>query len=98
MQKGKHSIDHIVIADDDWDDISIFREAVKQISSSLKISMVEDGVKLLRFLEQDKPDLICLDLNIPIMNGQECLRAIRSNQKLESIPVIIYSTTSNPVF
>ncbi len=91
-------INHIVIADDDSDDTYLFREAITQLKETLTVSVVENGEKLIHFLDRNIPDLIFLDLNMPVMNGQECLQAIRSDQKLEAVPVIIYSTSSNPLF
>ena len=53
----------------------------------------------MQYLEADQPrtpDLIFVDLNMPEMNGWQCLAALKSNPKLKGIPVIIYTTSSNP--
>lgn len=86
---------HIFIADDDGDDIDIFTEAIKEMPKSIKLSIARDGQELLEFLDYVTPDLIFLDINMPCMNGIDCLTEIRKMKKLDLVPVIIYSTTNN---
>ena len=44
----------------------------------------------------DIPDLIILDLDLTVKNGLECLIEIKANKKFESLPVVVYATTSYP--
>jgi CheY-like chemotaxis protein len=89
---------HILLADDDADDCMFFKEALEDLSVSAAISMVNNGLELMNFLE-DKiarlPDVLFLDLNMPFKTGAECLAEIKSNEKLKDLPVIIYSTSAN---
>ncbi len=87
-----------VLADDDEDDHLIFNEAILHTKLPLELSYAEDGRKLLEALENDViPDVLFLDINMPNMNGLECLKAIRSKPGFKSLPIIIYSTTDfNP--
>jgi CheY-like chemotaxis protein len=87
----------ILLADDDVDDRDLFAEAVAE-HSNIKFDTVRDGVELMELLNSsDKsPDLIFLDLNMPGKSGKKCLEEIRKNKDLKDIPVIIYSTSSNP--
>jgi CheY-like chemotaxis protein len=88
----------IVLADDDEDDRNLFKEAVEETASNVKVNIVKNGEELMRFLLKEGtqlPDIIFLDLNMPVKNGQECLEEIRGNNKLKHIPVIIYSTSSS---
>ncbi|MCC7030520.1 MAG: response regulator, partial [Chitinophagaceae bacterium] len=55
----------------------------------------EDGLSQLRSNAAELPDYIFLDLNMPGMNGKECLEVIKKDRILSSIPVIIYSTSSS---
>jgi CheY-like chemotaxis protein len=86
---------NIFLADDDPDDRLFFAEALKEIPLTLETSEFEDGVALMRNLHSDEklPDVIFLDLNMPMMNGFECLSDIRADEKFKNIPIIIYSTS-----
>ena len=87
----------ILLADDDHDDRELFEEAISEISSKIKVRTVEDGFQLMRIL-QDKntllPDILFLDLNMPGMNGKQCLKEIKNDMRLKNLPIIIYSTSS----
>jgi CheY-like chemotaxis protein len=89
----------IILADDDCDDAEVFEEALARSCPSTIFKRFEDGKQLLRYLESNYPklpDLIFLDLNMPEMNGWQCLAALKTSRKLEPIPVIMYTTSSNP--
>lgn len=87
------------LIDDDEDDQEIFALALREADASIRCVTANDGVEALHKLEQDKtfvPDYIFLDLNMPLMNGKECLREIRKHTHLRDVPVIIFSTSSEP--
>jgi CheY-like chemotaxis protein len=86
----------VLLADDDQDDRDFFKEAIEELKLPVDLEFAVNGMELMSILtsSSDKlPDLIFLDLNMPIKNGQECLEELKSNQKLQHIPVIIYSTS-----
>lgn len=89
----------ILLADDDTEDCDIFIEVVHHIKPGLPVNLVHNGEQLMRLLhathEDELPGLVFLDLNMPLKNGHECLREIRSAAKLKHIPVVIYSTSVN---
>jgi len=89
---------HIFLIDDDADDRMLFEEAINEVHPQAKLSTADccDMLMKLAKVETDKPDMIFLDLNMPGLNGFECLEEIKSKDHLEDIPVIIYSTTANP--
>jgi CheY-like chemotaxis protein len=94
---GKRSL-HVLLADDDIEDREIFMTAIQELSPDIKISVAVNGRELMSKLcnEDDHlPDILFLDLNMPFKNGQECLKEIRSNERLKRLPVIIYSTSSS---
>ena len=86
----------ILLADDDEDDRFFFEEALKEVSVVTQLKTVDDGAKLIDYLVKDPehlPDVLFLDLNMPRKNGFECLAAIKQNEKLKTLPVVIYSTS-----
>jgi CheY-like chemotaxis protein len=88
----------MILADDDADDRDFFAEAMAEVADKIRLDYAEDGVDLLNLLnDEDRllPHLIFLDLNMPNKSGRECLDAIRENERLKNIPVIIYSTSSS---
>ena len=83
----------IFLADDDTDDRMLFTEALVELPFDLKVQTFDNGVDLMSSLLDDNlslPDVIFLDLNMPLMNGEECLEDIRREAKLVQIPIIIY--------
>ncbi len=88
---------HIFLAEDDEDDKLLFVEALSEIDKSVVVTYAADGKKLMDILRQDPkpmPDLLFLDLNMPIRNGYECLDEIRSNDSaLKNLHVIVLTTS-----
>ncbi len=87
---------NILLADDDADDHTFFKEALKEFSLSITLTTVADGEQLMNHLTSETnqlPHALFLDLNMPRKNGFECLSEIKSNEKLKMLPIIIYSTT-----
>ena len=87
---------HIVIADDDEDDIAMFTSAVVESFPTIDVIVAKDGVKLLSILNKiPKVDAILLDLNMPIKSGKECLDEIRSKKEFDKVPITILSTSNS---
>jgi CheY-like chemotaxis protein len=88
----------ILIADDDADDKDLFREALHETGESYTINTVSNGQELMDYLHGHSyslPDVIFLDLNMPIKDGREALKEIKGDKQLCSIPVIIFSTSNS---
>ncbi len=88
---------HIMLADDDEDDRLFFKEAFEEVKVEHNITTFNDGVQLMNHLlvpENNAPDIVFLDLNMPRKSGIECLKEIRAHEKLKDIVVAIYSTSS----
>ena len=86
------------LIDDDIDDREIFTLALKDIDSSIKCTTAKDGAEALDFIENNKnfiPNFIFLDLNMPRINGKECLVEMRKIVRLQNIPIYIYTTSSS---
>jgi two-component system, chemotaxis family, response regulator Rcp1 len=87
----------ILMADDDETDRELFTEAINSICPDCHIDQVKNGLEALGYLKQTRalPDLIFLDLNMPVMGGREALSEIKQSDKLKVIPVFILSTSSS---
>lgn len=87
----------ILIVDDDADDAEMFQEALHAVDTSIHCIFSEDGAAALKLLESSSheklPDLIVLDMNMPRMDGRQCLQIIKSSRLLTDIPVIVFSTS-----
>jgi len=90
----------VVLIDDDPDDLELLTDALAAIDKGHKIVTAGNGLEGIKKLEElsDKgklPCLIVLDLNMPKMDGKQTFMAIRSNEKLNKLPVVIFSTSSS---
>lgn len=92
---------HILLVEDNEGDILLTTEALNDGRLINQISVVKDGLQALNFLEKkgefknmELPDLVLLDVNLPKLNGHEVLKAIKINEDLKHIPVIILTTSS----
>jgi chemotaxis family two-component system response regulator Rcp1 len=95
---------NILLVDDDADDHLFFKEAIRDIEvAKCDVASVYNGSQALNFLlkegaysncKEPAPDLIIVDLNMPVMNGISLLNIVKNNNQLKNIPVYIL-TTSN---
>ena len=86
----------VLLIDDDADDREMFCEALHEVDNSARCITVQDGAEALGILHTHDgmlPDFIFLDLNMPRLNGQQCLSEIKKTSNLLHIPVIIYTTS-----
>ena len=95
-------IKKILIADDDPEDISIIKDAMELLKAVDVICPAKNGEHAFEVLQKSlesstKPCLIVLDLNMPKMNGIQTLRKLKTDERFKDIPVIIYSTSVNPL-
>lgn len=88
----------VFIIDDDADDREIFTDVLKDIDGDFEVwqSDSADDAMLRMRLSRNLPQYIFLDLNMPKMNGMECLKAFKENSHLSPIPIFLYSTTIKP--
>ncbi|MFF5084300.1 response regulator [Actinoplanes sp. NPDC000266] len=90
----------ILVVDDDDADALMISEALETADTSASVDRVADGREALDYLRRQspyeqahRPDLILLDLNMPRMDGRETLAAIKSDDVLKAIPVVILTTS-----
>jgi CheY-like chemotaxis protein len=87
----------VLVIDDDQDDREFFREALFETDKNTHYIGVSNGLAALELLNKPGdvlPDLIFLDLNMPRMDGRECLIRLRQLRWLKAIPIIIFTTSS----
>ena len=86
------------LVDDDDDDHELFQIALEAADPSIRCVTAMNGQEALDMLQNPalSPDYIFLDLNMPLMGGRECLAELKRNPDLSGIPVVIFSTSSDP--
>jgi len=85
----------ILLVDDDTDDQVLFLDALSHVNKTVKCDIANNGLEAMEALRSktSSPDLIFLDLNMPKMNGYECLVEIKKEHSFKHIPIVIYSTS-----
>lgn len=93
---------HILLVDDNEGDILLVSEALEAANFVHHLSVVKDGQAAIDYLEKKKevdyrfyPNLVLLDINLPLINGHEVLHHIKNSDLLKHIPVIILTTSSS---
>ena len=89
----------ILIVEDSPSDVRLVREALRASEFIVRLSVCKDGVEALEYLHHCKsgqsplPDLILLDLNLPLKSGHEVLNEIKHDPQLKKIPVLIMTSS-----
>ncbi|QDU70514.1 response regulator [Mucisphaera calidilacus] len=93
---------HFLLVEDDEDHADLIARAMRDNRLFNKITLVTDGQAAIDFLhhkppyeEAERPDIILLDIQLPILSGHEVLEAIKSDPDTATIPVVILSTSDN---
>jgi len=87
----------VLLIDDDRDDAELFKEALSEIDAAIAFEYYDDSKTGLRALLEkytDLPDVIFLDINMPIISGWQCLAEFKKTEHLKHIPVIMFTTSS----
>jgi response regulator RpfG family c-di-GMP phosphodiesterase len=88
-----------LLIDDDIDDHEIFKIALAQVNQSINCISINESKEAIEKLSTDTsftPDIIFVDINMPVLNGIECLAEIKKIDHLKNVPVIFYSTFADP--
>ena len=101
MTKAMPSKSIILYADDDQDDLQLLQQAFRHYSDNIEMLTFPNGFQALSYLKSlssldPLPCLIILDINMPGISGKEVLKEIRKMERFETIPVVLFSTSSHP--
>jgi two-component system response regulator len=95
---------NVLLIEDNEDDVELTLAALEVSRVHMQIHVVPDGLAAMAFLNQagpyadkPRPDLVLLDLNLPLMDGREVLQAVRADPKLTEIPVVVLTTSVDEV-
>ena len=90
----------ILLMEDDPGDVELVREALRDAKMALSIDHVWNGEEGMRYLRREgeyarvkRPDIVLLDLNMPLKDGREVLEEIKNDKGLRSIPVVVLTTS-----
>lgn len=87
----------VLNVDDDQEDREFFCDALREIDPTITCQIAGSGMEALTLLQTASllPDYIFLDINMPMMDGKQCLKALKSIPEFAAIPVIMYSTSTD---
>lgn len=90
----------ILCVDDDEDDLFFIKEIIQSQGHSLAIREASNGVDALNYLQDARemgllPCLIIMDMNMPRMDGRQAITRIKEDEVLATIPIVVFSTSSN---
>jgi CheY-like chemotaxis protein len=88
----------VLYVDDDPEDMEIFKDAIHSVDPSIQLVALSSAKDAITYLGSggSLPDHIFIDINMPGMDGRQCLEEIRKNKTLDHIQVFVYSTNSLP--
>ena len=87
---------HILLADDDYEDQELIRDAILAEAPGARVTAVGNGEQVISYLEESQPlpSLIVLDYKMPLLNGAETLERLGGDTRYASIPVVVWSTSN----
>ena|SRR5450432_4137691 len=90
----------VLCVDDDPDDRELIRNAIFKVDPSYTVAHATNGKEALQYLNRavdtDLPCLVILDINMPVMDGKQAVVEIKKNNKLDKVPIVVFSTSSHP--
>lgn len=91
-------VNTVVVVDDDADDQFLIQNVFQQTNPAIEVVTLSDGDEILPYLNTSPslPELVLLDLNMARQNGMQTLTKLRQDTRFDSLPIVIYSTSSNP--
>jgi CheY-like chemotaxis protein len=94
MEANYQVFQNIWLADDDPDDCAIFREVLEQLIPTASLTIISNGEQLTSLLTpSNKPDILFLDINMPLKTGLECLVEIRAQRHFSRLPIVVFTSS-----
>ena len=100
IHKVRHRVYNLLLVEDNPADVGLFKHACRDSTTPRRLHVATDGMAAMRFLNKEyefadapTPDLVVLDLNLPVVGGHEVLQMMKANPLLQSIPVIILTSS-----
>lgn len=90
---------HVLLVEDDHGDALLIEEVLEAGDPPPSLARAENGVQALEYLRdagRARPDLIVLDLNMPLMGGAQLLDEVKRDELLRRIPVVVLTTSASP--
>jgi CheY-like chemotaxis protein len=89
---------NILLIEDDEDDQLLFADAIRSIDFTVHLDIASNGIEAFLKLGENEllPDLIFLDINMPMMSGFEFLTEIKRIDRLADIPIVMFTTSNSP--
>jgi CheY-like chemotaxis protein len=87
---------HILLVDDNKNEHVFFTHALKSIDQSVRLDSLTSGTALIeRIYDSSRPlpDILFLDVNMPVKSGKECLALLRTDGRFDGMPIVMYSTS-----
>jgi CheY-like chemotaxis protein len=92
-----------LVVEDSPDDLDLTLRSFRNVGADVAVLAVEDGARALDLLglrgptaPKVRPDLLLLDLKVPLADGEEICRAVRAHPLLASVPVVVFSSSNLP--
>jgi CheY-like chemotaxis protein len=87
----------VILIDDDQEDLDIMKEAIEVVDSTLRCMSFVYPQEALRVLLSNElavpPDFVFIDINMPGMTGDKCLKALRNQKEFNDVVITLYSTS-----
>jgi CheY-like chemotaxis protein len=90
---------NIWLADDDVDDCELFEDVISEILPDANLTVIPNGDELIKMLTPArKPDILFLDINMPVKDGMDCLIEIRAQRHFSRLPIVVFSSSRESKF
>jgi CheY-like chemotaxis protein len=87
---------HVLLVDDDIDEMKTFLEALKTIIPPCKCTYAPNGIHALKMLLYLRPEVIFVDYEMPLMDGLELIEKLKAIDEIKQVPVFLYSSNISP--